>query len=274
VAGYEAYKDNVFETAHLSDADYRRLVARPAVAREKVRAALTADVGQTAEQVHAAHILVDTKDLADTIYAELQQPGANFEQTARDQSNDTSTAPNGGDLGWFARGQMVDPFEQSAFSQAIGSVSQPVQSEFGWHIIKVYEREPNRALSDQQLEQYRENIINDWLTATAGRDGHLVLTSTRLRLQLSATSFRRRTLPRCRPRRHRRRRRRPMSPVRWRLRPPPWQSMDRPCRRRHLRHHHRHLQSPLALLAPSEGPPRRPARELCGRASYGRSVTT
>lgn len=163
-AGYEAYQDGVFETAHMSDSDYRRLIARPAVAREKVRAALTADVGQTAEQVRAAHILVDTKDLADTIYASLQEPNANFEQTAIDQSNDTSTAPNGGDLGWFARGQMVDPFEQSAFTQAIGSISEPIQSEFGWHIIKVYERDPNRALSDQQIEQYRENIINDWLT--------------------------------------------------------------------------------------------------------------
>jgi len=162
-AGYEAYQDGVFETAHLSDSDYRRLVARPAVAREKVRAALTADVGQTAEQVRAAHILVDTKDLADTIYASLQEPNANFEQTAIDQSKDTSTAPNGGDLGWFTRGQMVDPFEQSAFTQAIGSISEPVQSEFGWHIIKVYERDPNRALSEQQIEQYRENIINDWL---------------------------------------------------------------------------------------------------------------
>ena len=163
-AGYEAYQDGVFETAHLSDSDYRRLIVRPAVARDKVRAALTADVGQTAEQVRAAHILVDTKDLADTIYASLQEPNANFEQTAIDQSNDTSTAPNGGDLGWFTRGQMVDPFEQSAFTQAVGSISEPVQSEFGWHIIKVYERDPNRALSEQQIEQYRENIINDWLT--------------------------------------------------------------------------------------------------------------
>ncbi len=164
-AGYEAYQDGVFDRAHMSDSDYRRLVVRPAVAREKVRAALTADVGQTAEQVHAAHILVDTQDLADSIYAGLQEPIADFEQTAIDQSNDTSTAPNGGDLGWFTRGQMVDPFEQSAFSQTVGSISEPVQSEFGWHIIKVLEKDPDRALTDQQLEQYRENIVNDWLAA-------------------------------------------------------------------------------------------------------------
>lgn len=167
-AGYEAYQDGVFDRAHLSEGDYRRLVARPAVARDEVRAALTADVGQTAEQVHAKHILVDTQDLANSIYAGLQEPNANFEQTAIDQSNDTSTAPNGGDLGWFARGQMVDPFEQAAFSLDVGAISEPVQSEFGWHIIKVYERDPNRALSDQQLEQYRENIVNDWLAQQRG----------------------------------------------------------------------------------------------------------
>ena len=162
-AGYDAYQDAVFDRAHLSDGDYRRLVARPAVAREKVTGALTANVGQTAEQVRAAHILVDTQDLANSIYASLQEPNADFEQTAIDQSNDTSTAPNGGDLGWFARGQMVDPFEQAAFTLGIGAISEPVQSEFGWHIIKVYEKDPARALSDEQLEQYRENIVNDWL---------------------------------------------------------------------------------------------------------------
>lgn len=162
-ANYEAYQDGVFGQAHLSTGDYERLIVRPAVAREKVRQELTKDIGQTAEQVHAAHILVDTKDLADTIYQSLQEPGANFEQTAIDQSNDTSTAPNGGDLGWFARGQMVDPFEQAAFSLAPGTISEPVQSEFGWHIIKVYEKEADRALTDQQIEQYRENVVNDWL---------------------------------------------------------------------------------------------------------------
>ena len=96
-AGYELYREAVFDTAHLSQGDYERLVVRPAVARQRVDETLLRDVGQSAEQVHAAHILVDTKDLADQIYADLQA-GADFEQTARDQSNDTSTAPNSGDL--------------------------------------------------------------------------------------------------------------------------------------------------------------------------------
>jgi parvulin-like peptidyl-prolyl isomerase len=161
-AGYEQYRDVVFDTAHLSRSDYESLIVRPAVARQKVEAVLLADVGQSAEQVHAAHILVDTKDLADQIYADLQA-GSDFEQTAREQSNDTSTAENSGDLGWFTRGQMVKPFEVAAFGLQPGQISQPVQTQFGWHIIKVYEHDPDRAMTDQQLQQYRDAIVTRWV---------------------------------------------------------------------------------------------------------------
>jgi peptidyl-prolyl cis-trans isomerase C len=125
---------------------------------------LLKDVGQSAPQVHAAHILVDTKDLADSIYAQLQG-GANFEQTANEQSNDTATAENGGDLGWFTRGQMVQQFEDVAFSLQPGQISTPFQTQYGWHIIKVYESDPNRAMTDQQLQQYRDSIVTRWLDA-------------------------------------------------------------------------------------------------------------
>jgi parvulin-like peptidyl-prolyl isomerase len=161
-AGYEQYRDVVFDTAHLSQSDYERLIVRPAVARQKVEDVLLADVGQSAEQVHAAHILVDTKDLADQIYADLQA-GADFKQTAREQSNDTSTAENAGDLGWFTRGQMVKPFEDAAFGLQPGQLSPPVQTQFGWHIIKVYEHDPDRAMTDQQLQQYRDAIVTRWV---------------------------------------------------------------------------------------------------------------
>jgi peptidyl-prolyl cis-trans isomerase C len=161
-ASYENYQDVVFDVAHLSRSDYVKLIVRPAIAREKIEGTLLKDVGQTTAQVHAAHILVDTKDLADSIYAELQG-GANFEQTAREQSNDTATAENGGDLGWFAKGQMVQQFEDVAFSLQSGQVSQPFQTQYGWHILKVYESDPNRAMTDQQLQQYRDSIVSRWV---------------------------------------------------------------------------------------------------------------
>jgi hypothetical protein len=161
-AGFDSYKDVVFDIAHMSEGDYLRLIVRPALAREKVEGMLLADVGQTTEQVKAQHILVDTKDLADSIYAQLQG-GADFTQTAREQSNDTGTAENGGDLGWFTRGQMVKPFEDVAFSLEPGQYSTPVQTQFGWHIIKVNEKDPNRAMTDQQIQQYRDSIVSRWL---------------------------------------------------------------------------------------------------------------
>jgi parvulin-like peptidyl-prolyl isomerase len=172
-ANYGNYRSAVFDVAHLSRSDYVNLVVKPAIAREKIDDQLLKDVGQTAPQVHAAHILVDTKDLADSIYAQLQA-GANFEQTAKEQSNDTATAENGGDLGWFTRGQMVKPFEDVAFSLQPGQISQPFQTQYGWHIIKVYESDPNRALTDQQLQQYKDSITSRWLE---GRKAEMKISS-------------------------------------------------------------------------------------------------
>src|SRR4029079_17900901 len=63
-ASYGNYKDAVFGITHMSESDYEKLIVRPAIAREKIEGQLLKDVGQTAPQVHAAHILVDTKDLA------------------------------------------------------------------------------------------------------------------------------------------------------------------------------------------------------------------
>ena len=165
VANYDDYREAIFGRAHLSRGDYIRLIVRPALAREKIDAQLTANVGQRAEQVHAAHILVDTKDLADAIYADVTTGGVDFAQAARDQSVDSGTAPNGGDLGWFTRGQMVDAFEQVAFETAPGQISAPVQTQFGWHIIKVFEHVQDRPMTDDQISQVRTALVDDWLLA-------------------------------------------------------------------------------------------------------------
>jgi peptidyl-prolyl cis-trans isomerase C len=162
-AGYEQFQDNAFERTHLSRADYERLIVRPSVARQKVRETLEAQVGQSAEQLHAAHILVSTKELADSLYQQLQQPDANFEQLAKDNSTDTSTAPNGGDLGWFPRGIMVSEFDAVAFATQPGQVSQPFETDFGWHIVRVYALEPDRPLTDEQITQLKSKKVQDWL---------------------------------------------------------------------------------------------------------------
>jgi parvulin-like peptidyl-prolyl isomerase len=162
VAGYELFKDQAFGDLHMSTSDYEALIIRPLVARQKVRSALEAQIGQSAEQVHAEHILVGTKDLADSLYQQLQDPNANFEQLAKDNSTDTGTAPNGGDLGWFPHGIMVAEFDKVAFETPVGSISQPVQTQFGWHIIKVLGHEQDRALTDDMISQLKSKAVSDW----------------------------------------------------------------------------------------------------------------
>lgn len=91
------------------------------------------------ERVKASHILVKTEEEAKAIIAQLDN-GADFAQLAKDNSLDGSAA-DGGNLGYFGRGQMVAPFEEAAFSQAVGEYSKtPVQSEFGYHIILVMDK--------------------------------------------------------------------------------------------------------------------------------------
>lgn len=87
------------------------------------------------DEVRARHILVTSLDDANAIKAEIDN-GKPFEIAASEKSLDGS-AQNGGDLGYFVRGQMVPPFEQAAFALEVGQVSAPVQSQFGWHIIKL-----------------------------------------------------------------------------------------------------------------------------------------
>lgn len=88
--------------------------------------------------VKASHILVPTEEEAQTVKTMLDE-GEDFAMLARQYSKCPSKAA-GGDLGYFKRGQMVKEFEKAAFSLPVGQVSEPVQTQFGWHIIKVTDR--------------------------------------------------------------------------------------------------------------------------------------
>ena len=147
----------------MSRDDYIRLVARPAIAKQKVQDKLSGGIADVQEQVHAYHILEATKDGATLARAEVTEKGRDFQDVAREQSTDTTTAPNGGDLGWFPRGVMVKEFEDVAFSLPVGEVSEPVQTKFGWHIIKVVAREPSRPLTEEMLKQLKDGAYQKWL---------------------------------------------------------------------------------------------------------------
>ncbi len=88
--------------------------------------------------VKASHILVDSKQEADALKVRIDN-GENFETLAKKYSKCPSGA-EGGDLGYFQKGQMVKEFENSAFKLPIGQVSDPIKTQFGWHLIKVYDK--------------------------------------------------------------------------------------------------------------------------------------
>ncbi len=106
------------------------------------------------DQVHARHILVASKDEAEAVIKALDD-GADFAELASQKSTGPS-APNGGDLGTFGKGQMVPEFEAAAFALDAGSYSaEPVQTQFGWHVIKV---EDKSKTSPPPLADIREQI--------------------------------------------------------------------------------------------------------------------
>lgn len=86
-------------------------------------------------QVRASHILVQTEDKAKWICGEIDK-GKDFGTLAKEYSSCPSRQ-NGGDLGFFGKGQMVKEFEDAAFSLKDGQVSKPIKTQFGWHVIKV-----------------------------------------------------------------------------------------------------------------------------------------
>ena len=113
---------------------------------------------KTLEQVHASHILIrDKSDIGreklDAVIEALDS-GRDFEELAREFSEDTS-AEQGGDLGWLPRGQTVAKFEKVAFSLELDEISDPFETQFGWHIVRLHERQDART---QSLEEVSEQI--------------------------------------------------------------------------------------------------------------------
>ena len=90
-------------------------------------------------KVNASHILVDTESEANVARYDVTN-GKDFGEVAREKSKCPSKK-NGGNLGWFKRGQMVTVFENAAFSMEKGEISKPIKTQFGWHIIKVEDTE-------------------------------------------------------------------------------------------------------------------------------------
>ncbi len=153
-----------FTKLGLTEAGYRKLMEIQLL-QEKLKEVILADVTNTEEQVWARHILVSDATLAVTIVERLKA-GEDFATLAMEFSEDTGSAVLGGDLGWFGPGDMVPEFETAAFAlKNPGDFTlEPVQSQFGYHIIQLIARQ-DRPLDATAYEQARTKAFSDWLTA-------------------------------------------------------------------------------------------------------------
>jgi foldase protein PrsA len=107
-------------------------------------------------KVDASHILVEDEATAKVVSEKLAA-GEDFAEMAKEYSTDPGSAANGGDLGFFDRGKMVPAFEEVAFSSAVDSISAPVQSQFGYHIIRVNDK---KTVQDMIDDEEKEETIN------------------------------------------------------------------------------------------------------------------
>jgi len=132
--------------------------------REKLLEEIAADIPHSELQVWARHILLDDPTKAQAARVLLLQ-GVDFAKLAREQSKDTGSGSNGGDLGWQPRSYYVTEFADAAFSQEIGAIGEIVQTQYGYHIIQVLGRQ-ELPVTESQYQQNRETALSDWLTKT------------------------------------------------------------------------------------------------------------
>jgi peptidyl-prolyl cis-trans isomerase C len=125
-------------------------------AMKKVYAEATKQMGEEKE-VHARHILVEKEDEAKAVLADLKK-GGDFVAIAKEKSKDPGSKESGGDLGYFTKDQMVPEFAEVAFKLDKGQLSDPVKTQFGWHVLKVEDKR-NRPIPEfdkvkDQIETY------------------------------------------------------------------------------------------------------------------------
>ena len=175
----EAYLASMGEAGISGEPFLRSLIADSALSRETL-AAIESEVEVSDLQVQlfydanraaltrpgevcARHILVETEAEAEEIQTALAS-GESFETLAQERSIDPGSGARGGDLGCFGRGQMVPPFEEAAFTTEIDTISAPVESQFGYHLVLPYERReggqvPLEEVEERIREELRRRVV-------------------------------------------------------------------------------------------------------------------
>lgn len=123
------------------------------------------------EQVKASHILVDSEEKAQEVIQKLSS-GSDFAELAKEYSTDISNNQQGGELGYFSRGEMIQEFEDAAFSLEAGTISKPIKTDFGYHIIKIEEKKEAKEanyekskdkVKDALFDEKLPDVYNEWM---------------------------------------------------------------------------------------------------------------
>jgi parvulin-like peptidyl-prolyl isomerase len=146
--------------------DVLRYVIETEAYRQKLQEQVIGEVPCTEEQVWAQHILVPDAAIAKVIKDKLDA-GEDWFKLVTEYSTDSSKT-SGGDLGWFGKGRMVAEFETAAFALEVGQVSEPVQSQFGYHIIRVLGHE-DRPLTESECSTLAQKKFDEWVLGLRGQ---------------------------------------------------------------------------------------------------------
>lgn len=157
--GQEQFAQSLQATGASYD-DFRQMLLDQLLS-EAIFSAVTASIDSVAEQAHARHILLPTKERAEEVLTRLQT-GEDFAFLAGEYSEDVSSRERGGDMGFFPRRVMPPEVEDAAFSLDIGQTSEIIESPFGFHIIQVLERE-EREIAVEIFENLRQQAFMQWL---------------------------------------------------------------------------------------------------------------
>lgn len=165
----EEYKEQleILKKDLLIQAGVKKVLDAVTVSEEEVKAFYEGnpDMFKGEASVRAKHILVDSEEKAKDVKATIDG-GVSFEEAAKEHSSCPSSS-QGGDLGFFTRGRMVPEFEEAAFELAVGEVSEPVKTQFGYHLIKVEEKTSEVAKSfDEVKDQLKVNLLSQKQNAT------------------------------------------------------------------------------------------------------------
>lgn len=160
-AGGQDKLDAWYKTSGFTKEEYRQSV-REQLTGDKLFNKVVEGVVTTADQVHARHIMLATKEDADAVVARLKK-GEDFAKVALEVSLDEGSKADGGDLGFFPKGFMIPEFENAAFALEPGKFSDPVETQYGFHVIMMVERDAKHPLDEQVLHANQQEEFAKWL---------------------------------------------------------------------------------------------------------------